>query len=357
MMSPRERVLAALRGGHADRVPFTVYECMMPQCAAEREMRRRGLCIVQRNFSVFKVHRPNVRTTRHVYWEGERKFVRTTWETPAGTLTALEQAATFTSWALECPFKTPDDFKALLFLIQDERYEPTYAEFARAERAFGEDAIFRAQIGLEPMQMLVSGGLLGMEDFGIQWMDHRDEMMKLYHAVAENRRKLYPIVAASPALHANYGGNVVPEVIGLENFEKYYVPHYNEAAEVMHRHGKLIGCHFDADCRMLSKAIAGTGLDYVEAFTPSPTTDMTLGEARQAWPDKTLWLNFPSQVHLASDAEVERTTVEMLNELSSVDGVIMGITEDMPEDRWQGSCRAIMDGLERHAREHPGLYG
>ena len=137
-----------------------------------------------------------------------------------------------------------------------------------------------------------------MEDFCIEWMDRRDEVLKLYDQIVENRRRVYPIVAASPASHANYGGNVVPEVIGLENFRKYYVPHYNEAAEVLHKHGKLIGCHYDANCRLLAEAIGGTDLDYIEAFTPAPDTDMSLGEARQAWPDKVLWLNFPSSVHL-----------------------------------------------------------
>jgi hypothetical protein len=34
----------------------------------------------------------------------------------------------------------------------------------------------------------------------------------------------------------------------------------------------------------------------------------------------------------------------------------MGITEDIPEHRWRGSCRAIMDGLDRHARERPETY-
>ena len=42
----------------------------------------------------------------------------------------------------------------------------------------------------------------------------------------------------------------------------------------------------------LPAAIAGTSLDYIEAFTPAPDTDMTLGAAREAWPGKVLWLNF-----------------------------------------------------------------
>jgi len=195
-----------------------------------------------------------------------------------------------------------------------------------------------------------------MEMFCTEWMDNRDEILKLYEAIVANRRKIYPIVAKSPLLHANYGGNVIPEIIGLETFEKYYVPHYDEAAEIMHKHGKIIGCHFDANCKLISKAIAATKLDYIEAFTPAPDTDMTIAEARQAWPDKVLWLNFPSSVHLRPDAEVEKTTIDLLNQAGNIDGLIMGITEDIPPDRWQNSCRAIMNGLERHARENSHWY-
>ena len=53
---------------------------------------------------------------------------------------------------------------------------------------------------------------------------------------------------------------------------------------------------------------------------------------------------------------VERFTVDMLSELSSIDGILMGITEDMPPDRHLDSCKAIMDGLDRHAREKAKLY-
>jgi hypothetical protein len=42
----------------------------------------------------------------------------------------------------------------------------------------------------------------------------------------------------------------------------------------------------------------------------------------------------------------------MLNELESTKGIIMGITEDIPPDVWQTSCKAIMDGLESFSRGH-----
>jgi hypothetical protein len=355
-MNPRERVERVLRGERVDRVPFTMYECMIPQCAAEREMRNRGLCIVKRDVPVLKIHRPNVKVTQQIYWEEEHKMIRTSYETPVGNLSTLSQEAGFTHWRHEKMFKRPEDYKAILFMVQDEVYEPCYERFAQAQRDFGPDAIFRTGFGLEPLQELISGTVMDMQVFCLEWMDRRDELLRLYDAIVENRRRIYPLIAQSPALHANYGGNVVPEVIGLDTFERYYVQHYNEAAEIMHRHGKLIGSHLDANCKLLSEAISQTDLDYIEAFTPAPDTDMTLGEARAAWPDKVLWLNYPSSVHLRADAEVEQATVDLLNEVPTADGIIVGITEDMPPHRWQGSCQAIMRGLERHAQACPHLY-
>ena len=319
-------------------------------------MRNRGLCIVKRDPAVFRTHLPNVKVTQEIFPQDGRRMTRTVYETPKGTLSTLSQAAGFTSWSHEKLFKNPDDYKAILFMIQDEVYEPCYEGFVKAQDAYGEDAIFRAGFGLEPLQTLISGTVMDTATFCTEWMDHRDEILKLYEAVVENRRKIYPLVAESPVLHANYGGNVCPEVIGLETFESYYIQHYNESAEVMHKNGKLVGCHFDANCRLLAKAITDTDLDYIEAFTPSPDTDMTLGEARRAWPDKVIWINFPSSLHLNADAQVERATVDLLNDAGTVDGLLVGITEDIPSDRWMDSCRAIMDGLDRHAREFPHMY-
>lgn len=354
-MTPKERVEIALKGGHSGTVPFTIYESMAAHCQGERILRNGGLCLVV-GVSVFKSFTPDVKITKYTEDYPDRQLVRTYYQTPVGTLSCLHQPAGFTSWNLEWLFKRPEDYRALLFLINNARYEPNYEVVLEKEKMLAGDGILRAGIGLEPLQQLISG-FMGTETFCYEWMERRDEVLKLYQAIVEQRRKVYSLVAASPVLHANYGGNVVPEIIGLENFEKYYVPHYQEAALVMHRHGKLIGSHFDANCRLLAEAISRTDLDYIEAFTPAPDTDMSLSQARKAWPGKVLWLNFPSSVHLKSDREVEKATIELLNEVESVDGLIMGITEDIPAHRWPGSCLAIMAGLRKHAQQHPGLYG
>jgi hypothetical protein len=189
---------------------------------------------------------------------------------------------------------------------------------------------------------------MSSETFCIQWYDNRDEILKVYQAIVEKRRQVYELCANSPAMAFNYGGNVTPEILGLDRFEEYYVPHYNEAAEILHAKGKLIGVHFDANCRAISEAISQTKLDYIEAFTPSPDTDMTLSEARQAWPDKILWINFPSSVHLESIETIRQTTRNLLNQIGSPTNFIMGITEDIPENRWRQNLLTISEELIKY---------
>jgi hypothetical protein len=140
-LTPRQRGEISLRGGHSDRVPFTIYENKIPQCVAEREMRNRGMCIVNRNVNVFRTRLPNVKITQHVYWEGDKEFTRTFYETPVGTVTTLDEAAGFTAWHHEKMFKSPEDYRPILFILQDERYEPNYEAFAKAEREFGGRAV------------------------------------------------------------------------------------------------------------------------------------------------------------------------------------------------------------------------
>jgi len=349
-LSPRERVMRALRQEPGPGIPFTVYESKLPQCAAERALRNRGLCIVERRVNAFKIHRPNIRIRESSCMENGHWLTRTEYETPRGTLHSIHEKNGFTTWVHKRLFTDENDYPALRCLIEDEAFSSNDQEVRRAQEALGEDVILRGTIGLEPMQELISG-LMGTEAFCLEIMDREEEVMGLYEALVENRRRRYPLAAASPLEHFNYGGNVTPEIIGLKRFRDYYVPHYEECAEVLHRNGKLLGVHFDANCGVLREAIASTPLDYIEAFTPAPSTDMTLAEARAAWPDKALWINYPSATHLASNEAVRQMTESLVAEADGFPGFIMGITEDVPEFRWRESFTAIMDGLEAHERK------
>ncbi|MBN2449464.1 MAG: hypothetical protein JXR77_03690 [Lentisphaeria bacterium] len=349
-MTPREAVEMALRGGRPPRTPFTVYESMLPTAPVFAALKRRGLVVVRR-FSVFDTHTPHCRVRATRYAEAGRELVRTDIETPAGCLHSIREPAGFTTWTHRTLFSGPEDYPALTAYLDDAVFTPRHDRALELAAAADENTILRTNFGLEPLQHLISGGIFGTLHFCIEWMERRDEVLRLYEILVRKRREIYPMVAAAPVLHANYGGNAVPELVGLEAFRRYYVPHYQEAAAWMHRHGKRIGVHFDANCALFREAIAGTDLDYIEAFTPAPDTDMTLAEARAAWRGKVLWINFPSSVHLRSPEAIRKVTVELLRAAHPGDGFLIGITENLPAGREDTNYTAIMDGIDRYEGE------
>lgn len=348
-MTPRARVEAVLRGDTPDKVPFTVYESKIPQCAAERQLRNEGLCIVVRTVPVVRALTPNVCRESLLYTQDGIDLVRTFYRTPVGDLSTLSRPAGFTSWHLEKIFRTPEDYAPLLFLIRDRRYEPNYDAFARAQADFGEDGFFRGAVALTPLHDIMIE-MMGVETFAIEWAERRDEVLRLYDALVENLRRLYPLLAHSPALAFNYGGNETGDVMGRERFRRYVAPHYEECADILHRKGKLLGTHLDGNNRIWADIVAASSLDYVEAFTPAPDTDMTLSEARAAWPGKVLWINFPSSVHVAPVETVQETTRELLHQAAPGDGFLLGITEDVPEHRWRENFLTISRVLETEGR-------
>ena len=343
-MTPRERVLAVLRGDPAvaGKVPFTVYETMIPQCAVERRLRNEGLCIVHRLTQPYVTDRPNCRTEMVTSVEGGKERAREVIRTPVGEVSTVREPAGFTAWTIERLFKGPEDYRVLRFIAEDTQYRPDYQAYLEAEQWMGDDVILRGQVGLCPLHEIMIHWM-GAETFGIEWSERRDEVLKLEAAMRASRRRVYSVLADSPITHANFGGKEVPEVMGPERYREFSLPLFDECAEVFHKKGKLLGTHLDGNNKPWAQAVAASGLDYIEAFTPAPDTDMTVEEALAAWPDKVLWINFPSSVHLADVGTIKRTTREIIDAAAGTNRLIIGITENMPPDRWQENMSAISE--------------
>ena len=159
---------------------------------------------------------------------------------------------------------------------------------------------------------------------------------------------MYRVAAASPAELLIYGGNIHQDVVGLKRFEQYYAPCLNEFADGVHEGGKLAACHLDANMATLAGAVGRCRMDVIEAFTPVPTCDMTVAQARAAWPDKVLWINFPSSVLLEPTEEIRAETLRILGQAAPGNRFLIGITEDMPENAWRHSLSTISQALLQH---------
>jgi len=357
-MTPRERVEAALRGEWADYVPFTSYENKFFFSQTERELRTAGMCIMEIRVPAFIQWDAEI-TEEEVRYSGSDgiKRIKKIITTSAGVISEVQKQMPedpriprqLLPWHEEYLFKGPADYEPIEAMILQRRYAPNHVAYATAMEQAGGDLIFVAGLGYSPLQELIYN-IMGVERFAYEWRDRRERVLRLYDVLTEDRRKIYPLLATSPTFVVEYCGNVSPEVVGPERFEKYILPHYNELAEVLHPHGKILGVHFDAKMRPLAPAVAGSKLDFIEAFTPIPTGDMSVAEARAAWPAKALWINFPSTLHLEPPEVIEQATAEMLRQAAPGNRFLIGITETVPVDRWQRNYVAIMRAIQAHGR-------
>lgn len=344
-MEPKERVESVLKRQKTDKIPFTIYENKLPQCTIERILRNNGLCIVKRT-SVYDVVYPNVLFKTITYTENGISYTKTIINTPYGELERTRrwtsETEDFTSWEVSHLFKGPDDYKKIMFMIKDAKYSPAYERFIELEKECGNDVFLRGNIAPTPLHQIMID-FMGIEKFSEEWAERRDEIENLYRAMVEKLREIYPILAESPCFAFNFGGNETGNVMGRERFEKYVLPLYFEAGEILHKKGKIFGPHLDGNNKIWADLIAKSPIDYIEAFSPYPDTDMEFEYAYNLWKDKILWINFPSSLHLTDEEKIKETVAKFIEIAKEDERLIIGITEDIPKDRWQKNLLCISE--------------
>jgi hypothetical protein len=336
----REEIELALEGGAPDCVPFTFYDHIFPEGFDPAPLQARGMAICARRM-VYRKITPNVKVTT-VQESGDR--VRTIYETPMGRISALHRRAALALTPEEHPIKTRDDYRVAKFIVQDACYEPEYDRFLTARAKLGNAGKVIAETCYEPL-LDVEVNWLGQERFCYELADNLAAVMELHEALAENHKKMYQVVAASPADYILYGGNVVPEILGPQRVRDLILPCWNAFADCVHERGKKLGDHLDANNLLIIDVVGDSRLDFVEAFTPPPDCNVSVAEARAAWPRKRLWTNFPSSVHLQSEQTIHEATLEIIGQAGDRRGFLMGVTEDVPAAHLERSVSVILETL------------
>jgi hypothetical protein len=118
---------------------------------------------------------------------------------------------------------------------------------------------------------------------------------------------------------------------------------------VIHPAEKPLFIHADGFGRSLADSVKKLpeGM-IVEAFTPPPMGNYSVAEARAAWGDRPIWINFPSSTFLYGPEEIEAVAKEILRQAAPGNAFLFGITENMPSNRWQEGLKAIGRVLERY---------
>lgn len=349
-MTARERILAVLQGRPVDGVPWSCYPGIIPVGEIEREMRDRGMAFI-RPVTPYTRRTPNVEVTQRAAWEGGFQFTYTTWRTPLGELHEKRRVEEGygSSWIVDYMIRRPEDYRVAEFIVRDTRLEPAYDAVADAEDDLGGDGLALAWTTRSPYQQMYIE-MMGIERLALDRADGLPGFIALREALEEQHEAIYRLAAQSPATLVWCPDNLSDLVAGGPVFDTYYVPYYDHKAGILAEAGKVMVSHFDGRLGSIVEAIGRSRVPVVEAFTPPPMGNVSIGEAKRAWPDKVLWINYPGSIFLEEPDEIRRFTVELLREGMDGGRFILGITENIPRAVYRRAMRALADGVAEYER-------
>lgn len=348
MMTLRERLLTTLRGGMADRIPWNIYAWLVPQTAAARALHLKGLSFMDTRRIFRPVYEGVTIREEHSIVDG-RPIFHTRIETPVGVLTeeATLESNYGSRWIRKYFITGIQDYPAAEYFFRHTRFEPDFDPWRQADVTLGDGGIVVGEIMPIPIMTLMVSWM-GVERLVEGIYDHPAEFDALIEALNVHYDRQIQLAAESPAEVIWFPDNVTGAVISPRLFERYCAPVYARAVPVLRSAGKIPIAHYDGSNRPLVHSLARTTLPVIEAFTPPPMGDLSVAEAKTAWPDKVIWVNFPGSLFLEPAETIRAYTLELLREGASGGRLVIGCTEDFPPDEFEKTFTAIGQALAEY---------
>jgi hypothetical protein len=345
-MTMRERMLAVVQGREHDRVPFAMYEIMLPAGQAFEVLGHGNIGLI-RFCSIYRAVTPHCRLESEIYYEGDAKWQSNVLHTPKGDLEErrIFEPAYDSSTARKHFVETRQDYERLWSCLEDAIILDNYEQYYRDCAELAEDGIPKPEIERTPYQQLWIEwvGLEALSYHMAEWPDHVNHTIDL---LEQRARKTFEIAARSPAPYIVIVDNITAPAIGPARFRKYCVSLYDELAGRLAERGAPVYVHMDGLLKPLWKDIARSRVGGLDSFTPVPDCDTTVAEAVSLWPEKRLWLNFPGTKHLAEPAEIRAAADEILAAAGHTGRLQIQISENVPLNRWQTSFPIIAEAIE-----------
>jgi uroporphyrinogen-III decarboxylase len=352
-MTHRDRALAAMRGEPVDRIPFIArmdlwYGYHRARGTLPHPYEHAGLWDLQRDLGIgiFGFGAWSLAFYRLVYEgvEVERHEVGgdtvTCYRTPYGVLTCRDRMAELLKEAagsgarVEYPFKGPEDYDALQYLIEHARVESNLEAYGRYVDSIGGDGLALPYAGHLPAHQLMIHWM-GYETFYYQLHEHPEQVEALVAALTDQYREILALAVQCPAQAIEVGGNYDEDMTPPPIFDRFFAPFTREAKGVLSAAGKSLVVHGDGEMRVLLEKLAECGVDVVEALTPQPMTSIDVAKTRRLWGDRVaMWGGLPSILltEMYSDAEFEAYLEGLFAAVAPGDRFLLGFGDNVPTD-------------------------
>ena len=293
-MTPKQRILNAMRGEEIDRAPWSPFLAYYWEHLTEEEracgqteyLKAMGADPLLRGFgAAYRVEQKNCTITRG----GDGRKGYTTFETKVGTLTEEHTySPSGRTWFLTGhPVKTEEDFRVLQYLMENQIVVPSPDDVEALHRNLGEDGLLVPILGVHcktAFQSLVERWC-GTENLTYALYDFPEVVQECLQVMWEKDLETVKASANTSAEAFIFWEDSSTTNISPAMFEAYTAPELNQWSRVLHDNGKLLIHHACGHLRDIIPAMCRTGIDVIESISPPPTGNIDIGEAAAMMPD------------------------------------------------------------------------
>ena len=349
-MTMRERILAVVHGRPLDRVPFVIYDEMLPMRDVWDAIGRDNIGLMRWS-QVHRIEHPHCRIVSEDYWVGDAKWQRNTLHTPKGSI--YEERAfepVYNSSSIRKHYiQTPEDYDVFWAYLEDCVILDDFDRFHRDQAGLGDDGTPLVAIERTPYQHLWILWV-GLDHLSNHFADYPDRVERTIELLCERERKLMDLAARSPATFIDFPDNITAPAIGPKRFREYCVPFYNDLADRLAERDAVVFVHMDGDLKPLWNLVAESKVGGIDSLAPTPDNDTSVADAVRLWPDKRYFVNFPSSVHLRSYDGVREEAEAILDAAGHTGRLQMQVSENVPLFAWRTSFPAIRDAIAAFGR-------
>ena len=235
---------------------------------------------------------PDVRCTRRDLNELDYEVC---WQTPTGTQKAVYRKVPNSPWhePLKWPIVSETDMKIAAWRNLRRTWswdQKRYEELCKQWQGIGAPTMYICRTTVQ--QLFVED--TGVEAGTYAIVDYPATCEEYFEALNTQQERLIEVINASPIQIINFGDNIHARTTPPAWFRKYILPVYQRRCALLHQAGKFVHAHWDGDCGPLLPLARQTGLDGIEAITPTPQGDVTLEETKAALGDMFLLDGIPA---------------------------------------------------------------
>jgi uroporphyrinogen decarboxylase-like protein len=236
----------------------------------------------------------------------EGRHETTNISTPVGAIRQIRTLAADGSYCITEHFaKTADDLDVILWAAQHTTTQVRHDRIQRALDALKDFGVIDIPIGRSPFGTFIHDAM-GLFNGIYALQDEKQKVERFLDGMREPFLETIKAAASTDARIVIISDHADEHLIAPPYYEKYCIPIYQEACEILHQAGKIVSTHVDGNIHALLPLFAQTGFDLLDGCTPAPMSNYNVQQLSDALSDQLFaYCGIPSSLFMTNRPDQE----------------------------------------------------